>query len=348
MTTPIATVTRGEFLRGRIMDIQRQLGELQTQVATGRKSVDLSGYGSQTRTLLNLSNVKQTTDIYLQTITQTQARMDLTQKVLTRIYDLANQMRSSIATVNNPEAQADGPSDISLRTLALNAIREIVDLLNQAPDGRYLFSGFSAGTVPMIEPGDVSQPASPLGQVAALGQVPNFPLDNTTASGDTLYDAIANFFGNSANYYQGDTDPNSRVTVRVDTKLDIAYGVRGDNSAIRSILQAMYAVASNTLSTSSQGGWNRLVTRAANDLDSGIGLLAQTQGALGQQQIVLKDLVSRHNTFSTALQNQIADIENVDPADAIQRISILQTQLQASYQIISQLRDLSLVNYLTN
>jgi flagellar hook-associated protein 3 FlgL len=345
MTSDIATVTRGEFLRTRILDIQSQLTELQTQVATGKKTDKLSSYGTDTRSLLNLRLARDSTNTYMATIKQTQGRMDLTQKVLGRIYDLANQVKNSIATVNNPQAQGSGPSSIPLKTLALNAIREISDLLNEAPDGRYLFAGYSASTPPMIQPGDASQPASPLGQVNTLSQV-TYPLDTTTASGDTLYAGITSFFATNSNYYQGDTTAGSRVTVRVDVGVDIAYGVRGDDPAIRTIMQAMYALATNDLSTTTEGGWNRLASLASMDLAAGVKQLAQVQGDLSQKQTTVNDIATRHASFSVALQTQIGDIENVDPADAIQRITLLQTQLQASYQLISNLRDLSITNYL--
>lgn len=346
MTSDIATITRGEFLRGRMREIQSQLTELQTQVATGRKSETLSGYGAEARTLLNLRASVATSETYAATISQTQGRMELTQSVLTRIYELANKVKQGINTVNNPEAQAAGPSSVPVQTLALNAIHEIADLLNQAPDGRFLFAGYSATSMPMIDPGSTTAATTPLGQVATLGQFPNFPLDTTPGSGDALYNQIAGFMGNAVNYYQGDPSANSQVTVRIDIGFDIAYGVRADDPSIRSVLQAMYAIATNNLSSTTEGGWNRLAARAALDLESGVKQLAQVQGELGQKQLVLQDVAERHKAYKTAVSSQIGDIENVDPADAIQRITVLQTQLQASYQLISQLKSMSLSDYL--
>jgi flagellar hook-associated protein 3 FlgL len=343
--TDIATVTRGEFLRTRILDLQSQLTELQTQVATGKKADTLSSHGAATRPLLNLRLSRDTTNTYLEAIKETQGRMDLTQRVMTRIYDLANQVKAGIATVNNPQAQAAGPSSIPLKTLALNAIREIADLLNEAPDGRYLFAGYSASTPPMILPGDASQPTTPLGQVNTLSQV-TFPLDNTTASGDTLYAGISTFFGTPSNYYQADLTPGARVTVRVDAGLDIAYGVRGDDPAIRTVLQAMYALATNDLSTTTEGGWNRLASLASADLLTGLKQLAGVQAELSQKQVTMAGILDRHEAFAVALDTQIGNIENVDPATAIQKITTLQTQLQASYQLISDLRSLSITNFL--
>lgn len=344
--TDIATITRGEFLRGRIRDIQSQLTELQTQVATGKKADTLAGFGTETRTMLNLRSSLATSETYANTISQTQGRMDLTQSVLKRIYELANKVRDGINTVNNPEAQSTGPSSVPLQTLALNGIREIADLLNQAPDGRFLFAGYSATKMPVIDPGDATDPTAPLGAVTALGQVPNFPLDNTTASGDTLYSQITGFMGNPVNYYQGDASANAQVTVRIDIGFDISYGVRADDPAIRQVLQAMYAMATNGLDSTTEGGWNQLASRAAQDLEDGVKGIAQIQGDLGQKQLLMQDVADRHLAFKTAVNTQIGNIENVDPADAIQRITILQTQLQASYQLISQLKSLSLAEFL--
>ena len=83
--------------------------------------------------LLSLRMARDTSDTYLKTVDQTLGRMTLTQQVLSRVYDLANKVKQGIATVNNPEAQAAGPSSIPVKTLALNWLQphegNIIDFL---------------------------------------------------------------------------------------------------------------------------------------------------------------------------------------------------------------------------
>ena len=48
----------------------------------------------------------------------------------------------------------------------------------------------------------------------------------------------------------------------------------------------------------------------------------------------------------TALSGQVSSAENVDMAATLSQLSLVQTQMQASYQLISAMSGLSLVNFL--
>lgn len=74
--------------------------------------------------------------------------------------------------------------------------------------------------------------------------------------------------------------------------------------------------------------------------------MATETGALGQTQASLQQRKTGLAQMSTALSTQLSSVEDVDIASAITKASALQTQLQASYQIIAQSRSLSLTNYI--
>jgi len=52
-------------------------------------------------------------------------------------------------------------------------------------------------------------------------------------------------------------------------------------------------------------------------------------------------------SVSTSLQTQVGNVEDVDMAQTLSKLTQTQTQLQASYQLISGLQSLSLAKYLT-
>jgi flagellar hook-associated protein 3 FlgL len=64
------------------------------------------------------------------------------------------------------------------------------------------------------------------------------------------------------------------------------------------------------------------------------------------QQAQLNDLRQAHQNTLSLAQGNIGDIEKADPATVITQLNALQTQLQASYQSISVLQNLSLANFL--
>jgi len=55
---------------------------------------------------------------------------------------------------------------------------------------------------------------------------------------------------------------------------------------------------------------------------------------------------SKHQNVQVFLQNKIADIENIDTAEAVAKLNFEQVQLEASFQVISRAQRLTLNNFL--
>ncbi len=146
-------------------------------------------------------------------------------------------------------------------------------------------------------------------------------------------------------YYQGDL-AGAQISARIDNSFDLEYGVRGDDPAFATIMGALYALATSDLTTTTDAGYRRLGRLAMNDLDAGFDQLQEHLGLLGVKQSTLEQTESRHTDFLIVLQQQIVNVEDVDPADAISRFTLLQSNLEASFRLLSSTRDLSLVNFL--
>jgi flagellar hook-associated protein 3 FlgL len=147
-------------------------------------------------------------------------------------------------------------------------------------------------------------------------------------------------------YYQGDTTTGAQVSARIDDGFDLAYGVRGDDPSIATILGAIYAVATSDLTIANEAGYRQMSTRALADLQTGFDELQQVIGVLGVQQTTLDQTDKRHTDFQIMLAEQITNIEDVDAADAITRMQLLQNNLEASYRLIANTRELTLVRFL--
>lgn len=171
-------------------------------------------------------------------------------------------------------------------------------------------------------------------------------LTSAVANGEAL-----NYVGyidtlNPSLYYQGDTTAGAQVSARIDDGFDLAYGVRADDPSIATILRSIYAVATSDLTTSNEAGYRQMSTRALDELQTGFDQLQQVIGVLGVQQSTLDQTNQRHTDFQIMLADQISDVEDVDAADAISRMQLLQNNLQASYQLIASTRSLTLVQFL--
>jgi flagellin-like hook-associated protein FlgL len=146
-------------------------------------------------------------------------------------------------------------------------------------------------------------------------------------------------------YYQGDLGA-AQVSARIDDGFDLEYGLRGDNSSFATIMGSLYALATSDLTIADDAGYRELARLAMNDLDVGFDELQEQIGILGVRQNTIEQTEQRHIDFMVILESQIVNVEDVDVADAMTRLTLLQTNLEASFRLIAGTRDLSLVNYL--
>lgn len=66
----------------------------------------------------------------------------------------------------------------------------------------------------------------------------------------------------------------------------------------------------------------------------------------GRYQAVLENQLNQHKELRTQAGKALGDIETVDPYEAITRLQQLQSNLETSYRVTSELRKLTLANYL--
>lgn len=67
---------------------------------------------------------------------------------------------------------------------------------------------------------------------------------------------------------------------------------------------------------------------------------------LGFDLAVVNETRERQRALAVSLDNQIGEIENVDPLEAMTRLLDDGRALEASYQVVARIRQFSLMNYL--
>jgi flagellar hook-associated protein 3 FlgL len=74
--------------------------------------------------------------------------------------------------------------------------------------------------------------------------------------------------------------------------------------------------------------------------------VVQVQASLGTAEKSITEANARMGLQKKIMDEGIGKLEGVDPAEAKTRVDALTTQIQMSYSLTSQLRQLSLINYL--
>lgn len=298
--------------------VRDQLAQAQEQVATGLLSDTYSGLGSSAKTALSLTPVIAHQKALSTNIDVAQGRLDLTQNAMTSISSIASQFFAQINTFN----ANDPTSAQTLAQQAKSALQQVGDLLNTKSGDTYVFAGQDTNNppVPNTDPAVLSA-----GLLSGTGSA---PFSSTIGTAIPTIDV-----GNGQQIQVG-------LLANTNTLATSASPTSG--SYMRDTLTALAKLAGLASSSTPTAD----VSAARGYLTSSIPAMATEVGSLGNVQSSLKQRQTNLSTLSATLTKQLSSVQEVDVAAAITKVSTLQTQLQASYQILAQSRSLSLANYL--
>lgn len=161
----------------------------------------------------------------------------------------------------------------------------------------------------------------------------------------------------STGYYQGDNLENEH---RVDENRIITIGVNAQDAAFEKLIRGL-GIIGQGFPVDGAGDIN--LPEFYRRLEQGIALindailhdegmnesrndLSALQQTIGFNRVELKTAEDRSRNFIAFLETGVADIEEVDMAEAITRLNETQRALEASYQVTGRLAKLSLKDYI--
>jgi len=317
MVTRIGTFTNQQLILDATMRNQARAADTQLQVATGKKSQSFSGLSQDSSRLTNLKNELAKSEQFVSNIETVDKRLKLMEFGLEQIDDMARDMRSLIRSNLN----GDAPATVNLTALAQQYLDQITEIMNLRDDSRYLFAGGKTDTKPVdLANGVYTAPAPP-------------PFDATVDTG----------------YYEGDA---AIAEVRIDDNVVVQYGVLASESAFEKIIRALDNVAQTTFTSPITAAEKQMLNDAVTTLTEAVddNGTSKTVGELAGDVVLdmrmLESQREKHEEYMNFATTSIADIENVNTAEAITLLNFQQVQLQASYELISRLGTLSLTNFL--
>jgi flagellar hook-associated protein 3 FlgL len=342
-TTALSTLGRNTILRNDISQLQSSIGQMQHQIATGKKADRYGDLGATATLDISLRNQGEQINSFKQTISVLQVRTDMIDKTLLGIRDIALALRNQAVGV-----QPVNSSRQDLINSAKDALAQITDKLQVSVDGRMLFGGTKTGAAPMVDSGTVLS-AVQTGVNTALGALPVPPAAGTVST--AVQGAVASVFSTTANFYQGGA---KFPATQIAPGYSVNYSVVGSDPAFQDILQGLYMIASTPLpvQTPSAAGevsepdFDATMSAAATLMGGGVDKLDVLTQQNGHYQKTLSDVSDTHDTTLTIIGTQIDNIENTDIYDTTTRLTALQTQLQATFSLVGELRSLNLIDYL--
>lgn len=154
-------------------------------------------------------------------------------------------------------------------------------------------------------------------------------------------------------WYKGDLGPNAGkdFVAQIDDGRQLAYGARADQASIRDTVKMTALLASVEYSDADdieqRDSYRALTSRAGQVLNfKGTQSVESIVTNLGLAAATLGNTQERHDATMATANEILGDIQQADPYEVGVKLTTLQTQLQASYQVTSMLSQLSLVNFM--
>ena len=142
-------------------------------------------------------------------------------------------------------------------------------------------------------------------------------------------------------FYKGD---NAKLSVRIDINATVEFGIRANEPGIEKLVRSLYMVLNANVASGS-------IDR--DTLDSALGLVIEAldeipdiRSKIGSDLLALEQMKTRHEDFTVFTEESISQIENVDVAAAVARMSVEEIFLEASYLLTARLSQLNLASYL--
>jgi flagellar hook-associated protein 3 FlgL len=305
----IGTFTSTQLLLSHIQKAEAALDNSNRQVASGKVSDTYAGYGDKTAMMEGARSASAHVDADYAAAQQASSRLDLQDSQLSQLSDLAGRVRQ---TLTNAAANQDATA---LMDQMNGLFDQAVEILNSSDGSGYIYGGDNNQTPPVT--------VSTLSDLAALP-------------------SVANAFANG----------NVKTSVRIGNNQTVAVGMLASDlgTQLFSLFQQVAQFdagpsgpfASGATTPAQQSFLESSISTAVN-VASGVNSQAAINGI---HYNMVQDSMTQLQAASTVYKSFVSNIEDVDMAQAMTRLNQNQIALQASFQVASQLNQLSLLDYL--
>lgn len=303
--------------------VRAQLDTALRQESTGHVADDFAGLRAGARTSLDLGPSVQHLQTWQNNIDTAATRLDVTQAALKQISGIAANFYAQTNNINGT-----GVSEVSvIATDARQALEQVAQLLNTKAGNVYVFAGQDTGNAPVPN-------TDPVVTGAAL------------LASDTAVAPFSGTIGTATPTVEVGDGQRVQVGVLANQNTLATSGAPSTGSYMRDVMRELATLA-NLVDTPGAVAANQATAADVRTrLGGAISAMSDEQGALGDIQAGLAARKTTLAATQTALTKQVSNVQDVDMAATLTQIQALQTQLQASYQLIAGVKGLSLVSFL--
>jgi flagellar hook-associated protein 3 FlgL len=348
MSSYISSYAISTALRQSILSEQSSLAQAQQEVSTGTFADVGLALGEDVGQDIDLRSQESALQTYTTTNNLAATNLSTTQNVLTDFQTTAKNLLEDLTGATNQNG-----AGASLQQEAQSALQDLISGLNTSSSGNYLFAGTNTAVAPITDynaAGSANQTAfnSAFSSYFGFSQSDSTDVANITPSQmqGFLSSQLPSLFQGSNWTSDWSSASNTLTTTDISPSQSINTSVSANNPAFQDLAQAYTMLANVGTENLSNSTLQTVITSAESLLNTGISGLTGVQATVGVAQ---NDITSANNQMSVemnVLNTQIGNLEGVNPYDASTEVTNLQTQIETSYELTSQLSQMSLVKYL--
>jgi flagellar hook-associated protein 3 FlgL len=338
--------------------IHQRLDTLTEQASTGSVAETFAGLGggASTSLVLNAAVADQTT--WSANIDAAGASMQVAQTALSQISSIASNFYAQTGNLDGLNA---GSVDV-IAADARSALEQVAGLLDSTDAGIYVFAGQDSADPPVPNPdaingsGFVTQISAAIGNLAAAGApatiAATLVIAGSNVVGTSPFSPTLSQPAVAANALRASVQAGGgqQVPVGIVASANASVASTGGSttgSYTRDIMRALATLGSLSSGMINTAGFSQVATDVHSSLGDAITALNSDAGVMGDQQAALTAQQTEMSSTTTALQGQISNVQDVNMAATLSQLQQVQTQLQASYQLIAGMQGLSLTKFLT-
>lgn len=347
----------------RLKTLQSQLGTLQTQLTTGKKTDIYKGLGTDVITSKKSRAEFNALDNYLNNITVADRRIKMMMNTIGEIRTQAEGLLGSMEL----QTQTGEYEMSTLGSYAENLDEFINNLMNEKDGDRYLYTGASTMEKPLTNTGGLDTYTTKQVTDWVNGTITTDQLMDSYKDRTQLNDTI---IGYSPELTSGQT---KNVTIRVDDNAEVDYTVKANADPFRNILVAVSMMKNidkvldevtvdldDTLPPgpgspvvppgADNAERNENFYRVFNDitvmLNQALDDLDKESFKLSQAHAQITRIGENHKVEKNMLASTIDNVENVDINEVALKLNTLTIQLEASYRVTATVSSLNLAQFL--
>jgi flagellar hook-associated protein 3 FlgL len=335
--------------------IKQNLDQLTTQISSGLVSNTYAGLGSGATVSLNLEPQIAALQTWQNNINQAAGGIQVTQTAMTQIQQIASNFLSQTANLEGAD-----PSEVdTVAASAQQALVQVADLLDSQDGNTYVFAGQDTANPPVPDPNSIlssgfyTQIAAQVGALGTQGAAATVANTLSIGSSNTIGTSpFSTYMSQPAADLQAPTiqiGQGQTATVGLLASANSSVASTGSattGSYMRDVMTALATMGSLSSSQVGDSGYTTLVQSINTTLTGAVSAMAEDVGVLGNTQTNLTASQTTMSDTANALTTQVGDVQDVDMAQAMSNLSLVQTQLEGSYQVIATMSSLSLAKYL--